>query len=784
MIKELQRLMIYAILILTQLNCFSQEVVINEIMSCNTAGIQDHENEYIDWIELYNKSGEVIDLHNYGISDDSDDLNKFKLPNVEIQPFSYLVLYASGKNIDSVPFIHTNFKIKQSGEEITLVNSKNELVSTYPAVFIPENLSYGCVEDGKDDLAILNSPTPGASNGKNLKLFSSHESGFYTEDFTFKIFSSIPGFKIHYTLNGDIPNSKSNLYNSQITVTNNQTHPLNISQIPSTPLEGEYQLYQFVWKEPQSVYRSTVVRFAAFKNDSLKSEVYTKSFFVDSTIFDHYDYPILSLVTDSLSLFDYDTGIYIPGKRFDENGFNWFPEGNYHNRGREWERRVHLSYFEKDGALGFEGSAGMRMRGFGSTSMPQKSFGTYFRKSYGMKNIKYPIFDDDETSKYKRLVFRNGGNDFLFSHFKDAMLQKVIEELDLELQNSKPSVVFFNGEYWGLYNIREKYDKYYFKYKFDIEEEDINILGVCGSIEEGSNTDFLDLKKYFEEHDISLDEHFDYVSEKMDISNFIDYNIAEIYYANYDWPCNNYKIWKDNKPNSKWRFLIHDLDLSFGNDKNSQYTKASMEHAVSTASGFQFCSCSNLMLRKLLENETFKNRFIKRFEYCLNNTFKSERVTGFIEDFRAKYSSGIAEHIERWNYPKNVDSWNNEVEKLKTFAEKRPCAMKNNLKLFFNLSKIDFDCQSEANQDNPESIGLFPNPNKGNFLLENNMSEAISSGKVMVYNSIGQIVYSLSNVNIKPSESQNFYINNLPKGYYILVLKTPFFVKERKFMIY
>ena len=124
----------------------------------------------------------------------------------------------------------------------------------------------------------------------------------------------------------------------------------------------------------------------------------------------------MSLTTDSLNLFDYDTGIYIPGKRFDEDGFSWFPIGNYHNKGSEWERDVHITYFERDGSIGFESNAGVRMRGMGSASNPQKSLTIYFRKEYGLEKVNYPVFKGQESNTYKRLILRNSGNDFLDSH--------------------------------------------------------------------------------------------------------------------------------------------------------------------------------------------------------------------------------------------------------------------------------------------------------------------------------------------------------------------------------
>ena len=213
--------------------------------------------------------------------------------------------------------------------------------------------------------------------------------------------------------------------------------------------------------------------------------------------------PIISLVTDSLNLFDYDTGIYIPGKSFDEEGFSWWSNGNYHNRGELWERDVHITFIKDSGQIGFETNAGIRMRGYGSTCFPQKSFNIYFRNEYGINKTSYPIFNNTEVEYHKRFILRNSGNDVIYSHFKDAMLHEVMSTMDLEKQDFQPSIIFINGEYWGIYNLREKYDRHYFKYKYNIPEDSINLLGVCGMIEEGDNSDYMNLYNFVEQNDLS-----------------------------------------------------------------------------------------------------------------------------------------------------------------------------------------------------------------------------------------------------------------------------------------
>lgn len=769
----LEKTCLFLIIVLfIQETVLGQDVVINEFVSSNDTIIQDIDGDFSDWIELYNLRNYDISLVNYGLSDNKNSVDKWVFPEVVIPANGYLLIFASGKDKFQDSELHANFKISQSGETLILSDDEGEIISEIEAIYVPTDNSYACFTDGSEIMIITNTATPNASNNVSEGIYCSHPSGFYSNSFELELVKANNIQQIYYTLTGETPTVNSTLYTTPITIENNSQTPYNISSIPTTPLSGPDQLYDFIWKEPVQVNKCNIIRFGAFENGVLHGDVYSKSYFVDSEIVERYEFPVVSLVTDSLNLFDYDTGIYIPGKRFDENGFNWWPEGNYHNKGDLWERDIHITYFENTGEIVFETDAGMRMRGNSSAANPQKSFNVYFRKEYGMGNIEYPIFNNSQAEKFKRLIFRNSGRDFLYTHFKDAMLQRVMSTMNLEIQDFQPAVVFFNGEYWGYHNIREKYDKYYFKYKYGIAEDDINILGICGSTEEGDNTDYLGVLSFISQNDLSIDENYSFVSNRVDIDNFIDFQIAEIYFANYDWPCNNYKIWKDNNPKSKWRFLIYDLDFSFGSDYRCSYSAESMEHATSTENSWPYCECSNVLFRKLLTNDDFKDQFLTRFADCLRNTFNTNRVIGIIDEFELLFANEVEEHIERWNYPSTVGDWKSELDILREYATKRPCYMTNNIVAFFNLPVYELDCSNIGiSMENNVDLLLFPNPNDGHFSLYNNSMTDIENGRATLVNSIGNVVFTLKNISIAKNQKFYFHFNYLTEGVYILLLE-------------
>ncbi len=741
-ILSMKYFVIFVVVLLVFQQGFSQEIVINEFVSSNETGIQDSDGDYSDWIEIYNASDELINLEGYMLSDEEDLPDKWIFPWVEILPQEFVLVFASNKEDIYPGELHANFKISQSGETLLFSDPQGEIASLVQAVYVPTDQSYGRIRDGETEMLIISHPTPAYSNAESNAVYCSHTSGFYANEFELNLIPSNEDIQIRYTLNGEIPNVNSTLYTQAIVMDNISGAPNNISNIPTTPLEGPWQLDEYIWQEPDTVYKANVLRFASFNDDTILSEIANRTFFVDEEIPNRYTFSLISIITDSLNLFQYDTGIYIPGVTFEEEGWSWVPVGNYHRRGREWERNIHISFFENNGELAFETNAGMRMRGWGSTAFPQKSFGVYFRKEYGLKNIEYPIFPDALSDKYKRLVFRSSGNDFLYTHFRDAVLQNILRPMNFEYQRFSPSVVFINGEYWGIHNMREKYDEYYFDYQYDIDQDSIIILGACGYEDVGSNEDYFELSDYLVNNDISLSEHYNYVKTYLDIQNFIDYEIAEIFYANYDWPCNNHRLWKTTASDSKWRYLIYDLDLSFDFFDDASYDTPSMEHATNDGDEWPYCDCSNYFFKRLLENDDFKEEFISRFAFHLNTTFNSESVIDSINKYKILFEPEMAEQIERWFYPEDMSSWNEQVEKMIYFAQHRPCYMRENIMNFFDLEEFDFSCDNSSTYElnGGHQLTIVPNPSNGKNIHISLLKNKRVYGHYKIFSFDGKIV--------------------------------------------
>lgn len=758
------------LILFSSLNAIAQTIYVNEVVSSNHSTIQDCDGDYSDWIELYNPNDFTINLLGYYLSDDTTDVQKWSFPNVEIGAHSYYIVFASGKDKIEEDEIHANFKVSQYGEYILFSDATNIMDQIAP-VYLNDNTSIARISFENKELLITSNLTPLSQNLFSNPVYSSHPSGFYEAAFNLELISLDDDCQIRYTTTGEMPTMSSHLYSEPLFInqSNNASH--SISAIPTTPLDGPYQLNEYVWEPPQNVHLSNVLRFAAFKDSAQVGDGMSKSFFIKSEFLNEHVFNIVSLVTDSLNLFDYEKGIYVPGKQFDEFGFNWFPQGNYHLRGEAHEREVNVTFFDVDGEIVFDTQAGIRMRGYSSAAFPQKSFNMYFRSDYGKSHIKYPLFEGSRAEKHKRIIFRNSGGDFHKTHFRDVMLHQVIAEMGIESQAYRPISLFINGEYWGIHNLREKYDEYYFKYNYGLDEDSITIVGVCGDVEEGDgdSSDYVDLLDFVGQNDLSLSENFSYVKDQVDIDNFIDFQIAEIYFANYDWPCNNYKVWRSTYQNSKWRFLIYDLDRSFGSGSDSDYNVASMEHSTSTQEQWPYCECSNVLFRKLLKNEEFKSLFVQRFMYHVNNTFDAEKLNELINDFELMYTHEMKSHIERWNYPQSTSAWMSEIQVLKDFAKKRPCYMVSNLKSYFNTTNIDFNCLNLIDDQNIDFL-VTPNPSTGLFLLTNISGIDILNGTLRIMNYKGQVIHQKNNIKVNANDFINIDLSNLLGGVYIVLL--------------
>lgn len=549
----------------------------------------------------------------------------------------------------------------------------------------------------------------------------SHESGFYEDEFNLTLTHDDPNATIIYTLDGsepDINNLEGRTYQykkqypelpgqvpfefyenslisynfaSPILVYNRSSEPNKIANISTS-----FQYEQYFPSEP--IDKSFVVRAKAYlENES--STTTTHVYFVNSQTS---TLPIINLSTDDEKLFGYEKGLFTAGKDFD----NWrelnpnevpgsFSSANYWASGSASEIQVNMIYFENN-QLKINHDAGLRNNGNGTRYLRNRPFRIYAKSGYGSSNFNHNFFSDSEYNQFKRLILRNSGQDTERTLFRDALVHKLNQHLHAETQNYQPVSTFINGEYYGIYNLRERYDEKYFERVFGLEEADLDYLENDGVVDLGDDVFYNQTISYFTNVDLTSDEAFDNAIKYVDEINVADYHIAGIFAANFDWPQNNNVYFRKRVPfnqneerfahDGRWRWIIKDYDIAFdggaGWIDNSFYHNT-LSHSVSnTLFGYQY---TNHIFKGLLTNENYKNYFINRFSDLLNTSYKSDYVNNLITSLQNIIRPEMPKHIERWNLITSLEDWELEVDKLKNFANQRPSIQKQHITEFFNL---------------------------------------------------------------------------------------------------
>lgn len=714
------------------------EIYINEVMASNGSAHKDGDGDYEDWIELYNPGAMPIDLSGYYLSDDYSDPLRWKFPSRSIiAARGYMVVWASGKDkIDIEGGIHTNFSISREGEPIILTSPDQSLVVDYfEPIYIPRDVSYGRKPDGSDNWVFFdkNNISPGRTNNHSdegtkikdpdLNPVFFQEGGYYRQDFDLHIIPE-EGTVVYYTLDGSEPTTDSKKYESPIRIkrqfikpghpvqeiTEGTTPKFPMSFIKTNPEEAADRMQ---WHAPEEdIFKATVVRAVAYDNEGGTSEVVTQSYFIDPNMDKRYTFPVISLAVDINDLFDFEKGIYVPGKVYADKGYGdsyWgTPNANYHQRGREWERPVHIEFFEPGGIPGFSINGGVRIHGMGTRVLPQKSLRLYTRMDYDTENtINYNIFpgltkpgSDEPLESFRRLILRNGGQDFYKHIFRDAALQSLISHLDMDSQASRPCIVFINGEYWGIHIIRERFDLQHLAENYDIDQDDGVILTTTGRLdkgEEGDDRHYRDALSFVRNEDMSDPDNYEYIETIMDLDNYINYTSYQVYIGNYDWPSNNVALWRyrtEYDPDARygldgrWRWMVFDVDYGFG-FKDYSYDNLS-DLRLTSDEGSEKPDWSTRLFRGLIENEEFKHKFINNIADLMNSIMQPERVIETIDYFEKLFEPEIQEHIDRWNrYPRSdMRRWRSSVNEMREYALERPQYMLEHLNEAFGVSDM------------------------------------------------------------------------------------------------
>jgi hypothetical protein len=519
------------------------------------------------------------------------------------------------------------------------------------------------------------------------KPVASHPSGFYENEISVSIAHPDKNVVLYYTLDGSEPDINSSIYSGAIELNASKYPPLSAASVESIAAN---------FRSPdEKVQKAVILRLKAINPHSGQvSPVVSHSYFFWDGSSPRYTMPIISIVSDFSNFFDPDDGIYVLGNPYQAVAQDDISEdekqlsANFNQRGENWEKPVHIEFFNIDGKPVFSQNGGIRIHGSGSRRNAQKSLRIYADCAYDVECLfNYPVFpspindiNEIPDPQFEAFILRSFGQDWLIGMMRDALAVDILNDTGLDFHSQQSMIVFLNGEYWGVYQLQERYDEYYFRNHYGIESDELTVLRNNGQLNHGKQEDaqdFLKLISFVRNNDLAHQEIYEIVESQLDLNNFTDYLIANIFLGNEDWPNNNVFLWKYSTSQSKitpnsvfdgrWRWMIDDMDFILGlHGHGAGYEHNTLQSALME-------SHIGDLFRSLLNNDAYRIYFLNRFADHLNSTYLSDRIIDAIDRKQEELAPEMQEYFSRWgsNNENLLNDWYDEVDDMRTFALKR-----------------------------------------------------------------------------------------------------------------
>jgi hypothetical protein len=545
---------------------------------------------------------------------------------------------------------HTNFKLSSEGETVYLFDTTNAVVSQLTVSGITPDVSTGRFPNGANNVVIFEQPTPMAANDQDPAFgvvgtpIATVESGFFTAPVNVSLVNpNEEPTQMYFTTDGSEPTPFSTLYEGQV--------------IP--------------------VYTSKIIRARAFKTGFVASPIMTHSYFFNV----NHITPIISVVTDNVHLYG--------------------EQGMFDNPYNDWLKPAYVEYFDSipSHPLVFAQHSGMIMDGGagGSRGNPQRSFRLKLADgALGEQPVGLPIVPTMPNREvYSDFYLRNGSNQYLVLPYKDAAQVRMMSEGSNNYFSTwRPVSVYINGDYFGLYELRDKFNKE----KFEVED-----TASSGSIEILSQSFFYggvlravdgDVDHFFESYEATMaldaasDSYWSEADQYFDLRYYTDYICGETWMGNVDWPYNNIKIYRSNATDGRWRFAIQDLELAMQPNGWTDCFHNGLDF-LDDQGGSPY---SNVWI-KSIANPAFKTYFINRFADLMNTNYKAERLLAIEQHCFDQTVVEMQNEYTRWGDPWNVDGqmeyfYNNHL----TFQEQLTCrteVMQQHLGEYFSMPALD-----------------------------------------------------------------------------------------------
>ena len=657
------------------------QLVINEFMQSNIDCVMDDLNEFPDsWVELYNAGETSIFLNKYKLGTQEDGSDAWQLPLKEIGAKQYILVYCDKEASD----LHTSFRLESGkGCDVYLFEGSTIVDQVKGLKKQPSpNIAYGRKTDGADEWGYQLTPTPKAANTGEIcdrdhilgePVFSEQGRVIFGSK-TFNLSLSLPegspeGAEIRYTTDGTEPTKTSTKYTKEIPV--------------SSSIVIRAKLFCDGWLSPVSS--------------------------VQSYIF-HYRYPtipIVSIVTNDKYLNDSKIGI--------------FANNTSTNKSKQvdWRRPINIELFDAEGQPSqLNQLCETRITGAYSREAKRKSMGIYCNKRFGKKNLNYEFFPDQRPglTNYKSIVLRNAGNDRDYLYMRDAISQRsMAENADIDWQAWRPSVVYINGKYWGMLNIRERANENNIVTNYD-GLEDIDLIE-NGELKEGTYDNYAIFKAFCNEQGHTLAEY----AELMDWEEYLRITIMNQYFNNLDYPGNNNVCWRPRAEGGKWRFIAKDVDYSMGLYNGNAGESGGYDHKIieqwynpddwnlHKGANFSITWDATRMFRRMMEDADSKREYIDRFCIYMGDFLNNTRIREIWDPMYNMIKDEWQKHKEAAGVP-NWSNYSSELSNARNWVTKRTAEMYKQLGSFFELgNSITMSINKDNTSDAAEAGVIFNN---------------------------------------------------------------------------
>lgn len=625
-------------------------IIVNEYSASNRTWTDAYGN-YEDWVELYNTSSNFVNLEGYFLSDDEDNPTKWEFPPAIIGPGEHLIVICSGRDgvFNGVP--HAGFRLSQLKPEFILFSEPNGTIVESQQLFVTQvNHSYGRSSDGANDWSIFSSPTPGSANNNpspaytNTPIFSV-DAGFYSNSVTFQLVGNAPNEEIRYTLNGDEPTLSSSLYSGPITIEN-----------------------------------TTVVRARCFdtNGNALPGFMETNTYFID----EEFTLPVFSFSGDQL--------------------FTLF-------NGTQIEPRGGVEFFDEAGLLIDESYCDFDKHGNDSWAYPQRGVDFVSRDEFGYNaELSADFFVTKDRGDFQRLMVKAAANDnYPFegggAHIRDSYVQSLSQLTDLEMdeRSSTNCIVFVNGEYWGVYDLREKVDdkdftRHYYdqRRQYKGSEEYIQFIKTWGATvpkygEAQAIQDWQTTRNFILNNNMGDPANFAIADSLYDIQSMIDHMVINSFIVSRDWLNYNTGWWRGLNQNGeakKWKYILWDTEAAFGHYINwTGLPDPSVNAPVCQVENLTVGDGHVAILNKFMdENPQVRQQYITRYADLLNTKFSCTNLIEILDSMIAVIEPEMPRQIDTWGG--TVQEWSDNVETLKEWILERCDVVQNSMLSCYNLT--------------------------------------------------------------------------------------------------